>query len=35
MKDRDVLQTHHSLEHLRRNSEEIGREFLAGFREKD
>ena len=31
MKDRDVLKTHHSPEHLRRNSEEIGREFLAGF----
>ncbi|HEY7420805.1 MAG TPA: TIGR00730 family Rossman fold protein [Gaiellaceae bacterium] len=31
MKDLDVLQTHHSLEHLRRNSEAIGQEFLAGF----
>ena len=31
MKDRDDLKTHHSPEHLRRNSEEIGREFLAGF----
>src|SRR3954463_8853589 len=31
MKDRDVLQTHHSLEHLRRNSEAIGHEFLSGF----
>ena len=31
MKDRDVLQTHHSLQHLRRNSEAIGHEFLAGF----
>jgi uncharacterized protein (TIGR00730 family) len=31
MKDRDVLRTHHSLEHLHRSSEAIGREFLAGF----
>jgi hypothetical protein len=31
MKDRDVFQTHHSLEHLRRNTEAIGEEFLAGF----
>ena len=31
MKDRDVLKTHHSLAHLRRNSEEIGKEFLSGF----
>src|SRR3954451_3932553 len=31
MKDRDVLQTHHSLAHLRRNSEAIGHEFLSGF----
>jgi uncharacterized protein (TIGR00730 family) len=31
MEDRDLLQTHHSLEHLRRRSEAIGHEFLAGF----
>src|SRR5580765_601422 len=31
MKDRDVLKTHHSPAHLRRNSEEIGKEFLSGF----
>ena len=31
MQDRDLLQTHHALEHLRARSEEIGREFLAGF----
>jgi uncharacterized protein (TIGR00730 family) len=33
MKDRDLLATHHTLEHLRRNSKEIGEEFLAGFEE--
>jgi uncharacterized protein (TIGR00730 family) len=31
MKDRDVLKTHHSPAHLRRSSEEIGKEFLSGF----
>jgi uncharacterized protein (TIGR00730 family) len=31
MKDLDVLQTHHSLEHLRVRSQEIGEEFLTGF----
>jgi uncharacterized protein (TIGR00730 family) len=31
MEDRDLLQTHHSLEHLRERSESIGREFLVGF----
>ena len=31
MEDRDLLQTHHSLEHLRRRSQAIGSEFLAGF----
>jgi uncharacterized protein (TIGR00730 family) len=31
MEDRDLLQTHHSLEHLRERSESIGREFLMGF----
>lgn len=31
MQDRDLLQSHHSLEYLRRNSEAIGREFLTGF----
>ena len=31
MRDRDLLATHHSLEHLRRSSEAIGREFLTGF----
>jgi uncharacterized protein (TIGR00730 family) len=31
MEDRDLLQTHHTLEHLRRRSESIGREFLTGF----
>ena len=31
MQDRDLLQTHHSLEHLRERSEEIGREFFSGF----
>ena len=31
MKDRDVLETHHSLAHLRRSSDEIGQEFLSGF----
>src|SRR3954466_1990591 len=33
MEDRDLLQTHHSLEHLRERSESIGREFLSGFEE--
>jgi uncharacterized protein (TIGR00730 family) len=31
MEDRDLLQTHHSLEHLRERSESIGREFFSGF----
>jgi uncharacterized protein (TIGR00730 family) len=31
MEDRDLLQTHHNLEHLRLRSEAIGHEFLAGF----
>ena len=31
MEDRDLLQTHHSLEHLRQRSQAIGSEFLAGF----
>jgi uncharacterized protein (TIGR00730 family) len=31
MEDRDLLQTHHSLEHLRRRSEAIGHEFFMGF----
>jgi uncharacterized protein (TIGR00730 family) len=31
MQDRDLLQTHHSLEHLQERSEEIGREFFSGF----
>ena len=31
MQDRDLLQTHHSLEHLRERSRSIGREFLSGF----
>jgi uncharacterized protein (TIGR00730 family) len=33
MEDRDLLQTHHSLEHLRERSESIGREFFSGFEE--
>src|SRR5712672_2438567 len=33
MEDRDLLQTHHSLEHLRERSEAIGREFFSGFEE--
>ena len=31
MEDRDLLQTHHSLEHLRQRSQAIGSEFLVGF----
>ena len=31
MQDRELLQTHHSLEHLRVRSKEIGEEFLTGF----
>jgi len=31
LQDRDLLQTHHSLEHLRERSQSIGREFFAGF----
>src|SRR5437868_158497 len=31
MEDRELLRTHHSLAHLRRNSEAIGHEFLSGF----
>ena len=31
MQDRDLLQTHHSLEHLRERSQSIGREFFSGF----
>ena len=31
MQDRDLLQTHHAADELRRHSEEIGHEFLAGF----
>ena len=31
MEDRDLLQTHHTLEHLRKRSKSIGQEFLAGF----
>ena len=31
MEDRDLLQTHHTLEHLRARSKSIGGEFLAGF----
>jgi hypothetical protein len=31
MKDRDLFRTHHSEEELRRKTEAIGREFLAGF----
>ncbi len=33
MQDRELLQTHHSLEYLRERSQEIGREFLSGFEE--
>jgi uncharacterized protein (TIGR00730 family) len=33
MRDRDLLQTHHTLENLREHSETIGREFFAGFEE--
>jgi len=33
MRDRELLQTHHSLEYLRERSREIGLEFLAGFEE--
>jgi uncharacterized protein (TIGR00730 family) len=31
MRDRDLLQTHHAEEELRRHTESIGREFLTGF----
>jgi uncharacterized protein (TIGR00730 family) len=31
MEDRDLLQTHHAAEQLRRHTASIGREFLAGF----
>ena len=31
MQDRDLLQTHHTLEHLQLRSKEIGQEFLTGF----
>jgi uncharacterized protein (TIGR00730 family) len=31
MQDRDLLQTHHAEEQLRRHTDSIGREFLAGF----
>ena len=31
MQDRELLQTHHAEEQLRRHSESIGREFFAGF----
>jgi uncharacterized protein (TIGR00730 family) len=31
MQDRDMLQTHHTLEHLQEKSKEIGQEFLTGF----
>jgi uncharacterized protein (TIGR00730 family) len=31
MQDRDILQTHHTLEHLQLRSKEIGQEFLVGF----
>jgi uncharacterized protein (TIGR00730 family) len=31
MRDRELLQTHHTLEHLRARSKEIGQEFLRGF----
>ncbi len=33
MEDRELLQTHHSLEYLRERSQAIGLEFLAGFEE--
>ena len=33
MQDRDLLQTHHTLENLREHSQAIGREFLSGFEE--
>ena len=33
MQDRDLLRTHHSIEHLRANAKMIGEEFLAGFEE--
>jgi uncharacterized protein (TIGR00730 family) len=31
MQDRDILQTHHTIDHLRERSQEIGAEFLTGF----
>jgi uncharacterized protein (TIGR00730 family) len=31
MQDRELLRTHHPLEHLRERSKEIGQEFLTGF----
>ena len=31
MRDRDLLQPHHTQEELREHTEEIGREFLSGF----
>jgi uncharacterized protein (TIGR00730 family) len=31
MRDRELLQTHHTLEHLREHSKAIGEEFLTGF----
>ena len=31
MQDRELLQTHHTEEELRRHTDSIGREFLAGF----
>jgi uncharacterized protein (TIGR00730 family) len=31
MQDRDLLRSHHAVEELRRHTESIGREFLAGF----
>jgi uncharacterized protein (TIGR00730 family) len=31
MQDRDLLRTHHAEEELRRHTDSIGREFLAGF----
>jgi hypothetical protein len=31
VEDRDLLQTHHTLEHLQASSKAIGQEFLAGF----
>jgi uncharacterized protein (TIGR00730 family) len=33
VQDRDLLRTHHTLEHLRAHSKSIGQEFLAGFEE--